>query len=655
MKIKKKVPKISISGKVVDIKKRSPKAEPSPILSVVRPEARTVDLSLPRKSAWPKVFVWIFLGLAGLVFITFGAGFYYLKYRLPGLIRDDVAELQSAASELKVPGLETGDNIGEFQLDISQFSKIFGLFGDMQNLTQDFSTLVLEVQALEESWPELVLAGKGEELIARLKEIRSRLESISSASERLRGIAGFSPWGEEYILAQTDIVGLLKFLDRLILWLDSPEPRQILVLLQNPSELRPGGGFVGSYAEVELRRGSAEKIEVKDINDSDRNFGLKIVPPRELQLITKRWRAADANWFFDFSDSAEKTLALFEDGEKYDAVFGVSAGAVEDILRITGPLELKDRGLVLNADNFLIELQKQVQIGQAEGADFPKEILGEFMPLITEKIISMDGVAKRELANKLAEWAERKDIQVYFKDKELQKFFEDLGVAGRVFQAPEPWNGDYLAVVFGNVGGGKSDFYIEEKLFLESQINSDGTLSNHLVIFRKHAGEKSKYSWYRVLNRGYIRVLVPQGAKLAYAKGGTAKNVSPRVNYAKEGYAKDPLVSEMENNREASGEFPEVEIFSESGKRVFGTWVMTDPGKTSQLVFDYSRRLLFSPQDGTKYEFVFERQSGVRVKYSIEINAPVGFRFRENNLPVFEYDSFDPPGRLVLNLTLQKI
>lgn len=651
--MKRKVPKFNIADKVVDIKK-SFKAKSLPAAPQVSSSNLRADLSLSRKPAWLKILIWTSLGLAGLFFIIFAVGFYYF-YHLPKLIQKDMAKLRSEASELKLPGLELGYGMNNYRSDISQLTNIFGLFGDIKNLAGDLPVLSLELEEIIENWPELVLTGKGEELIGRLKEIRSRLQSIYDVNERLRELSGLSLWSGEDISAQVSIIDFIDFTDRLITWLDSAEPRKILILLQNPSELRPGGGFVGSYAEVELRRGSFDKIEVKDINDSDRDSPLKVIPPRELQLITKRWRAADANWFFDFSYSAQKILELFKDGEKYDAVFGVSAGVLEDALRIAGPVELKDKGLVLGAENFLIELQKQVQIGQAEGADFPKEILSEFMPLVLEKIVSMDAVARNEFVNKLIGRTKIKDIQVYFKDRELQKFFENLGVAGRVFQIPGIWNGDYLAVVFGNVGGGKSDIYMKEKLFLQSQINSDGTLFNHLVISRKHAGEESKYSWYRMPNQGYLRVLVPQDAKLTYSNGGMTKNIKPPVNYSKDGYFQDALVAAMENNRVQSAEFPEIEFFSESGKKVFGTWIKTDLGKTSELIFDYSRRLPVLPKDGVEYEFVFERQSGASGEYFFQISAPIGFRFRENNLPVFEYNSSNPPGTLILKLTLEKI
>lgn len=647
---RKHVPKVNISGKIEDIRRVE-----TPPLPPIKPEPSPLRLIPPR--GWPRVLAVSFLGLGVLALIIFGVGFYYLNYRLPELVDSEVADLRSAASELNLPGLEPGDSGsgGGFRPDISELTGAFGLLGDIRNLTQDFSALALEGQALGENWPELVLGGEGEELIAKLKEIRDRLASIRSAGEGLQGPLGFSPWGTEYILVQAEIANFTDFLDNLILWLDSPEPRRILFLLQNPSELRPGGGFVGSYAEVELRRGSVEKTEVRDINDADRDSPLRVVPPRELQLITKRWRAADANWFFDFSDSAQKILALFEEGNKYDAVVGVSAEAIGDILRLTGPVELKTRGLTLDAENFLTEIQKQVQTGRAEGSDYPKEILSEFLPLVIDKIVSLDEDSGIKFATKLGEWLEQKDVQIYFKNGKLQKFFDDLGAGGRVFQMPEVWNGDYLAVVFGNVGGGKSDLYLKQKVVFQSQINSDGTLSNHLVVSRRHAGKESKYWWYQVPNQGYLKVFVPPGAKLTYAKGGIIKKIQPQLNYIKEGYTKDSLVSAIEKSREVHAEFQEVEVLSESGKRVFGTWVKTDLGKTSELVFDYSRRLPFLPDDGAEYEFVFERQSGAGGEYSFQINAPVGFRFRENSLPIFEYKSSDPPGRLILNLTLEKI
>ena len=59
--------------------------------------------------------------------------------------------------------------------------------------------------------------------------------------------------------------------------------------------------------------------------------------------------------------------------------------------------------------------------------------------------------------------------------------------------------------------------------------------------------------------------------------------------------------------------------------------------------------------DGVVYQFVFEKQSGTARHYSFAVSAPVGFVFKETNSPAYTYETDDPPSRLILNLTLEKI
>jgi predicted lipoprotein with Yx(FWY)xxD motif len=65
--------------------------------------------------------------------------------------------------------------------------------------------------------------------------------------------------------------------------------------------------------------------------------------------------------------------------------------------------------------------------------------------------------------------------------------------------------------------------------------------------------------------------------------------------------------------------------------------------------------LLAPPRDGGTYAVVLEKQAGASGKYHIEVSAPVGFRWKENGLPVFEYETDNLPGRLVLDLTFEKV
>jgi len=224
---------------------------------------------------------------------------------------------------------------------------------------------------------------------------------------------------------------------------------------------------------------------------------------------------------------------------------------------------------------------------------------------------------------------------------------------GKVARLPEDFEGDYLAIVDANVGGGKTDGFINQRVTWESQINTDGVVTNHLVLTRNHEGEKSPHSWNRLPNDDYLQVFVPPRAELANFSGGKIVVAPVRPEYRS--FASDPLLAEIELGTEESAAFPQVATHIESGKRVFATRVVTSLGGQAQVVLDYAHRLFVNPGAGTQYRFIFERQAGSAREYRFTVSAPVGFRFRETGLPVWNSVTSDPPGRLVVDLTLERV
>ena len=69
-----------------------------------------------------------------------------------------------------------------------------------------------------------------------------------------------------------------------------------LVLLQNTSELRPTGGFPGTYAVVEFDQGIMKSFFVDDIYNPDGQLKELIIPPKPLQKITPTWGMRDSAW-----------------------------------------------------------------------------------------------------------------------------------------------------------------------------------------------------------------------------------------------------------------------------------------------------------------------------------------------------------------------
>ncbi len=458
----------------------------------------------------------------------------------------------------------------------------------------------------------------------------------------------------------TDTKNLEKGLGAIITFLDVPYERRIVLLFQNHSEIRPTGGFIGSYGEVFLDKGSITNIKVDDIYTPDRNSTYKIVPPKQLQGITTGWGARDANWFFDFPVSAEKVLELLEasemyihDGVRFDGAIAINANVVGDILKVIGPIYVPEHDVTLTSENFLLAVREEVETARDENPkENPKQILGLITPTIIERVQNLDENAKTELVLSLLSRAFNKDIQVYFRDVELQAFIAGTPFSGGIYEIPEVFNGDYLAVVDANVAGGKSDIFVDQSIALDSSITLAGQIRNELTVIRSHRGENEVQELYRQNNQNFIKIFTHPNVTFSEVQGTTPKTVVPKINYDASGYSLDPILSFIESTAEnVSG--LDLESYIESGKKVFAGWFSTPAGETRELKFKYEKDGVFVGS-GAQYEFVFDKQSGVSTSLRYIVTAPPGYKWKESGNEVYSYTSDSIPGRLVLNLTLVK-
>jgi len=457
-----------------------------------------------------------------------------------------------------------------------------------------------------------------------------------------------------------DAQGLENGLGAIISFLDVGEDRRVILLFENHSEIRPSGGFVGSYGEVVLNKGSIRSIDVNDIYTPDRSVKYRIVPPKQLQSITIGWGARDANWFFDFPSSAEKFLELLEaspmyvnDDAKFDGAIALNANVVSDVLKIVGPIYVPEHDVTLTSDNFLLAIREEVEEARDENPkENPKQILELITPTILERVQSLDQDSKRELLLSLMVRALNKDLKFYFRDGELQEFIEDTPFAGKVYELPDVFNGDYLAVVNANVAGGKTDIFIDQDITLNSTITSRGSVQNELIVERRHFGQNEEQELYRSTNQNFIKIFTPLGTSLNSESGADDKRIEPRINYKEEGYSFDPDLQELESTFVDIAS-SKVDRYLESGKNVFAGWIITPAGETRTLRISYSGGELFIGQ-GAKYQFVFDKQSGVESSLKYTVAAPNGYMWRESGEKEYSYESDSIPNRLVLNLTLVK-
>ncbi|MCL4406040.1 MAG: DUF4012 domain-containing protein [Patescibacteria group bacterium] len=487
----------------------------------------------------------------------------------------------------------------------------------------------------------------GEALVASLERLEKTVSSINDKAALLRNVAskfGFAgKISPAYLNLQSGLYTIKDGLAGLQEVLAGNS--HIAFIFENVSEIRPAGGFNGSYADAAVKFGKIETLTVNDIFYPDQYFEENVVPPKPLQVIAKSWGARDANWFFDFPSSAEKTLSFLNGSSAYkdkavefQGVVAINSRAVERILDICGPIDLPEYKLTLTKDNFLTEIQEEVSLNSASKGPARKQILKVLAPKIVERIQQSDDTQKERLFASIFESFNRKDIRVYFKNRRLETAAESLGMTGSIYKSADGDYADYLAVANANINGGKTDVFMKQKISLKSELLSDGTIKNNLEIVRTHTGQNQKLSFYRATNQDYIQILAPKEAKALKATGNTSRTVTPKVNYAKAGYSRDP----------------DVELFEsgfQSAKKVLGYWLDVRPGKTGKLAVSYEQPSMIRDH----FRFVYEKQSGVESSFKYEISAPPGFIFKETGISAFSYESDDPPKRLIIDLNLKQI
>ncbi|HPD07746.1 MAG TPA: DUF4012 domain-containing protein [Patescibacteria group bacterium] len=364
--------------------------------------------------------------------------------------------------------------------------------------------------------------------------------------------------------------------------------RRYLLVFQNNAEARATGGFIGSYALLDVSRGQIKNLEIPGGGsyDTDGNLRRFVNPPAPLRLVSTYWKFWDANWWPDWPTSARELewFLLESNGPSVDGVIALTPDVLETLLTITGPIDLtKDYGLVITADNFRPLVQDYVE-NKVSGPKEPKKIIGDLAVAILEKLPQSlnDQASIVKLLEQMSTELATKHILLYFNNEAIEQRWELTGLAGQL--APLTPGQDYLQVVNTNIAGGKTDLKIRQTIEERIEIQEDGSVINDVTIIREHTGERGD-GLYGVRNVDWLRLYVPEGSELLAADGFSA----PESHFFK---PQDVTAEDMPAIKLGEGS-AQIEpssgtlVYNELGRTVFANWSMVDPGETVRLNFRY--------------------------------------------------------------------
>ncbi len=525
-----------------------------------------------------------------------------------------------------------------------------------------------DLDILKSEGAEMLISQRGGELIGTLENLKGNIDglkesgvklagqsrNIDSKSGRLASLIGLFSKRSAPAVGRLSESG--EFLGALIELLKQ-EDQHILVMLQNPTEMRPAGGFIGSFGDIILSRGNLKEIKIDDIYNADRQLNLRLLPPKELRNITPTWGARDANWFFNFPTSAGKVISLLEEsdlfkknGIRFRGAIAINTNVLQSVLSATEPIAIDKYDMTITPQNFLKELQREVEAGRdKKPGQNPKKILSVLSPILMEKIKNLSDDRKSNLLSAIKGHLENKDIMMYSEDWRMQNFFESLGISGSVLQEESE---DYLAVVNANIAGGKTDAVTSQHISIRSAIDAGGRVLNQVSVTREHSGKSEQDWWYSVPNKNYLKLLVPENSTLLSVAGNdrntlTASGpVSGNLRY-------DPDLAAIEKTATLMDAF-RTYLGRESGKFSFGSWVTTGPGESRTVTFQYQNGSPLTLRNNLEYGFVFEKQSGAEGSLEYSVAAPPGYFWKENGRSIFEYGTQQIRSRERINLTLLK-
>ena len=315
------------------------------------------------------------------------------------------------------------------------------------------------------------------------------------------------------------------------------ERKKYLIIFQNDNELRATGGFMTAYATLFVEDGRVMPEKSDDIYELDKKFRNKPPIPEILGTYLKtetRWNLRDMNLSPDFKNSMDVFWSYYQqipgEPKDVDGIIAVDTHVLENIVRIIGPVSLPGYG------TFTAEIDPRCDCPQiiyalSEIIDRPtpyiredrKGIIGPLMQAILSKAYASPRQVWPTLAQTGWENILGKHVQFYFFDETQQAAAEVVNAAGRVMPVPE--GSDYLFIVDTNLGGAKSNLFVQSDVKHAVTPPENGRISKQLEIEYRNPFKPSNCNLEAgelCLNgklTNWLRVYLPPGAEIEQTLG----------------------------------------------------------------------------------------------------------------------------------------
>lgn len=350
----------------------------------------------------------------------------------------------------------------------------------------------------------------------------------------------------ELARAERDLDGVRRGL-RVLAWLSDPATEaRLLVLSQDSMELRPTGGFVGSFGVLRFSHGTAALERYDSFEALPPPDPPMTPPPRLAQALPRWWGLSNVNWWPDFPTTAAVAREMFrrQGGGTVDGVLAVTEHAMARLVGALGPITVPGYAEPVTEEGFAQRVLYEVELKRP--LDQPrKRFLIELSRIVFDRLLSLRRDEVPAVARAAADSVAAGDVQVWFADPARQRL-----VAGTAWDgALPPPRGDVLLLAEANLAAGKANAELVRSVTYTVRRAGDRWVARLHIAYRNEGAPSPVNPYYS----GFVRVYVPRGARLL-----------------------DTADGQMDEGDAPDGPY-----------RVFARWVLVPPLGRAEVTFDY--------------------------------------------------------------------
>lgn len=408
--------------------------------------------------------------------------------------------------------------------------------------------------------------------------------------------------------------------------------RSYLLILQNNLELRPSGGFIGSYGILTFDDGQLVNFDFKDVSVADSQLRGQIEPPGPIKEYLKEssWYLKDAGWDPDFTVSAERIAWFFEKetGRQFDGVMAVNLNMARRILSMLGEVNVEKFQEKIDAANIIEKAVYYSNSGSFPGSGQNLDFFAELGKAILEKLRTSDFNQLgffRAVVSSLAE----KDLTFFFYNPQVAELIKSFNWGGSLIYAGKDslcqniknkCLEDYLFINEANLGRNRANFFLKRMINYSVLLTEEGKFKQTLKI--NYQNLSLSETWPAGRYKNYLRIILPEKTSLE----SVMLNDSADPNYWLQ--------------------IPEgkVDVATASGKISYGFLVEIPPKSSRTVEVKYSLPKAVDLTRPFTYLVSVQKQSGVsQTPYSLTFSFPN----RLQPLKILPHGTFSSGGILI--------